>query len=101
MRLAELCDTSARVKATRSRLAKVAALAETIQKLPADLVAVGVGYLSGDLPQGKVGVGYARLRELWELPGAEAATLELREVHRTFDEVKAAAGSGSSERRMH
>jgi DNA ligase-1 len=100
MQLAELVETSARVKGTRSRLEKVARLAETITHLPPDLVAVGVAYLSGELPQGKVGVGYARLRELWQLPGAEAPSLDLREVHATLDEVKAVAGGGSSEKRM-
>src|SRR5215213_11122970 len=102
MRLAEIVATSAKVKATRSRLEKVARLAETIGRLPPDLVAVGVAYLSGDLPQGKVGVGYARLRELWDAPAADpaAAPLELREVHATLDEVKAVSGGGSGERRM-
>ena len=100
MQLAELVETSGKVKATRSRLAKVAALAETITRLPPELVAVGVSYLSGELPQGRVGIGYARLRELWALPGAQVPTLDLREVHLTLDEVKGAAGSGSSERRM-
>ena len=47
-----------------------------------------------------MGVGYARLRELWQLPGAEAPSLDLREVHATLDEVKTVAGGGSGERRM-
>lgn len=100
MRLAELVEASRRVGETRSRLEKVAVLSALIQRLPAELVAVGVSYLSGELPQGKIGVGYARLRQLWELPGAEAPSLDLHEVHRTLDDVKAIAGTGSNERRM-
>jgi DNA ligase-1 len=102
MRLAEIVETSTKVKATRSRLEKVARLAETIGRLPPALVPVGVAYLSGELPQGKVGVGYARLRELWEAPAAApgAAPLELGEVHATLDEVKGVSGGGSGERRM-
>jgi DNA ligase-1 len=100
MRLAELVETSRRVGETRSRLEKVALLADVIQRLPADLVTVGVAYLSGELPQGKVGVGYARLRELWDMPGAAEPSLDLPEVHRALDDVKAIAGAGSNERRM-
>jgi DNA ligase 1 len=53
----------------------------------------------GELPQGRLGVGYARLRALWGAPAAAESTLELAEVHRTLDELRHIAGSGSSERR--
>src|SRR5689334_10653672 len=59
MRFAELVETSRRVAATRSRLEKVAHLSEVIQKLPPELVGIGTSYLAGDLPQGRLGIGYA------------------------------------------
>jgi DNA ligase 1 len=103
MRLGELVETSQKVSAARSRLDKIALLAATIQRLERPLVGVGVGYLMGELPQGRLGVGYARLRALWTEPGVGAgdATLQLAEVHRTFDELKAIAGGGANERRAN
>jgi DNA ligase 1 len=99
MRLGDIVETSQRVSAASARLEKIALLAATIQRLPRPLAGVGVGYLMGELPQGRLGVGYARLRALWDGPAAAEATLELVEVHRALDELKAIAGSGSNERR--
>ena len=101
MRLSEIVETSGRIGATRARLEKVALLAECIRRMPLPLIPVGVAYLAGELPQGKVGVGYARLRELWQSPQSEVAapSLELGEVHGTLDEVKAVSGAGSNDRR--
>ncbi|HXU83691.1 MAG TPA: ATP-dependent DNA ligase [Polyangia bacterium] len=99
MRLAEIVATSKQVGATRSRLQKTALLADCIRRLPAELVAVGVSYLAGELPQGKLGVGYAALAGLREGASAAEATLDLAEVDRAFGAIKAEAGGGSVERR--
>ena len=99
MRLAEIVETSEQVAGTRSRLEKVARLAACIVRLPPALVAVGASYLAGELPQGRLGVGYATLGALRAIPGAPEPTLELAEVERTFAAVKAEAGAGSAARR--
>ena len=55
---------------------------------------VAVAYLSGVLPQGSVGIGWASLREL--PPVAEPpATLELLEVDAAVSRIAAIAGAGS------
>ena len=61
MLLAELLAASERVAATRSRLAKIDALAECLRRLDASEIALGVAYLSGDTRQGRIGIGYAAL----------------------------------------
>jgi DNA ligase-1 len=61
MLLAELVNAAERVAATASRNVKVATLAELIGLLSADEVAPAIGFLSGDVRQGKVGIGWARL----------------------------------------
>jgi DNA ligase-1 len=99
MRLAELVETSRRVTATRSRLEKVAHLADLIRRLPPPLVAIGVAYLAGELPQGRLGVGYAQVRELRGGAVATEPTLELADVDRAFAALKNEAGGGSAERR--
>ena len=100
MQLGRLVETSRRVAATRSRLEKVAHLAELIRQLPPPLVGVGVAYLTGELPQGRVGIGYAVLRDLQPAAGVVAGPpLELGEVDAAFSAIKDVRGAGSVERR--
>jgi DNA ligase-1 len=102
MRLAELVETSSRVAATRSRLEKVAHLAELLRRLPPPLIPIAASYLAGELPQGKLGVGYAvlsALREEAAAPAAVEAALDIAEVDRVFAAIKAEAGGGSASRR--
>jgi DNA ligase-1 len=91
--LDEIAQTSADVAATSSRLAKVARLADCLALASADEVAVAVAYLSGVLPQGTIGVGWAALREL--PPPAPRPTLELLEVDAAASRIAAIAGPGS------
>ena len=101
MRLAELVDASSQVGATRSRLEKTDRLATLIRRLPAPLVATGVSYLSGELPQGRLGIGYAALSDLRraDTPPAIEATLSLDEVDAAFSAIKTARGAGAAGRR--
>jgi DNA ligase-1 len=92
--LDEIARTSAAVGQTRSRLAKIDLLAATLRRLDTDEIPIAVAYLSGVLPQGTVGVGWASLRHL--PPSATPPpTLELREVHAALDRIAAASGKGS------
>lgn len=67
MLLAELVATSQSVAETSKRTHKVERLAACIGALAPEERAVGVCYLAGELPQGKIGLGYATLYS-----GAEA-----------------------------
>jgi DNA ligase-1 len=101
MRFGELVETSRRVSATRSRLEKVAHLAEFIRRLPPELIGIGTSYLAGDLPQGKLGIGYAilgNLRDAMPTPAIEP-TLDLADVDRFFSSIKNESGGGSAQRR--
>ena len=99
MQLAEIVATSTQIAGTRSRREKIERLADCIRRLPSRLVAVGVAYLAGDLPQGKLGVGYAALGRLRGGVTAEESTLDLGEVDDAFTAIKAESGGGSVERR--
>jgi DNA ligase-1 len=92
--LAELVTTSAAVTATRSRLAKVAALADCLRRAEPGEMAIVVSYLSGELRQRRAGVGWAALRDL-PAPAA-APSLEVAEVDRAFARIEAASGPGST-----
>ncbi len=94
MQLCEVVATSAVVTATSSRSAKVAALAELLRRLDADEVAVVVAALTGEVRQGRIGVGWATLRGLDVAPAA-VASLTVADVDRALDDLAALVGPGS------
>jgi len=97
--LEELAETSAAVAASPARLAKVERLAACLRRLDPDEVHPAVAFLSGELRQRQIGVGWAALREL-PAP-AEAASLTVAEVDAGFERVGRLAGPGSqAERRL-
>ena len=100
MRLADLVDTSQRVADTSSRLAKIAALAELLRRLPLDDIEIGVSFLSGSARQGRIGVGWSMIGEARSAAPAESATLEIREVDEAFGRIAALTGAGSSREKI-
>jgi DNA ligase 1 len=93
MLLDELARTSTAVADTPARLEKVALLAALLRRLRPDEVAVAVAYLSGELPHGSIGVGWAALRDV---PSPAAApSLGVLEVDAALRRVGAASGPGS------
>ncbi|HEY7754625.1 MAG TPA: ATP-dependent DNA ligase [Actinomycetota bacterium] len=94
MLLADLARTSEVVASTSGRRAKVDLLADLLRRCRPDEIAVAVAYLSGRLPQGTVGVGWAAIRDLDAAVAAEP-TLELLDVHAAFERIGAATGTGS------
>jgi DNA ligase 1 len=93
MLIQELVQTSATVAATRSRKAKVAALAETLARAERGQLPLVAAWLGGALLQRRTGVGWRGLQAL-PSPAAEPS-LTVAEVHEAFDRLAALAGSGS------
>ena len=58
-----MADASEAVAATSSRLAKIAVLATALHDAGPAEVTIAVAYLSGELPQRQIGVGWATLRQ--------------------------------------
>jgi len=98
VKLCELVETSKRVAQTRSRKEKVQQLAECLRHLSGDEIAIGVSWLIGALPQGKIGVGWGTLRGA-NAENAVSATLTLREVDSAFARLARLAGRGSTAER--
>lgn len=94
MLLDEIARTSAAVAESSSRLAKIERLADALRLLRTDEVPVAVAYLSGDLPQGTIGVGWASLRDL-PPPADPPSTLELLDVHAALERIRLSSGRGS------
>src|SRR5215210_2260611 len=93
MLLEEVAAASADVAATSSRLKKVERISSVLAELRPDEVPIAVAYLSGVLPHGSIGVGWASLRDV-PAPAREA-TLELVEVDATLRRISGLAGAGS------
>jgi DNA ligase-1 len=98
VQFSEIAATSLAVTATRSRKSKTTRLATAIGDLMGDEVAIGVSYLSGRLPQGKLGVGFAAIRDV-ERSAAANPSLSLLDVDTTLREIEATRGAGSRARR--
>jgi DNA ligase-1 len=93
MLLAEIVATSTAVAATRSRKAKVAALAEALRHARPEELETVVSYLGGTLRQRRTGLGWRGMSELPD-PAAEPA-LTVTEVHEAFEALALIAGTGS------
>lgn len=100
MLLVDVACASAEVGAAPARLAKVARIAELLTRAAdadAGLVAIVVSWLSGELPQRQIGVGWAALRST--PPPAMGPGLTVASVDATFTAIGAVAGPGSQARR--
>ena len=99
MLLFDVATASADVGGSASRLAKTARIAELLSQAKTDpaLVAVVVAWLSGELPQRQIGVGYAALRSL--PPAAARPRLTVHGVDAALSAIGAVAGKGSQSRR--
>ena len=93
MLLTEIAAASTDVAATSSRLAKTARIADCLALASADEVRIAVAYLSGELPQGAVGVGWAALKDRPE--AAADPVLELLEVDAAVSRLQTISGPGS------
>jgi ATP-dependent DNA ligase I len=92
--LAELAEVSRAVAATRARLAKIEALAGALRSATPHEAPIAVAFLSGELPQRQIGVGWAALRQA--PPPAAEPSLMLADVDEAFTAIGALAGKGSA-----
>ena len=119
--LSEVVDVSAAVAATSARSAKVEQIAALLGRVPPGEVTVAAAFLSGELLQGQIGVGYAAVGELLRTPAATAAAavraaqdavtdragppeapaaaLGLTDVDAAFEAIGAVTGPGSQAER--
>ncbi|OBB16002.1 ATP-dependent DNA ligase [Mycolicibacterium setense] len=101
MLLADVAAASADIAGTSARLTKIdriaAVLAVAAAEADARTVAVTVSWLSGELPQRQIGVGWAALRSL--PPPAEIPSLTVTGVDAAFSEIKNTTGKGSQAQR--
>ena len=93
MDFAELAATSDAVREASGRKDKVALIAQALRRLEPDEAQAGAAFLSGELLQRQIGVGWATLRSVPE-PAAEPG-LSVADVARAFEAIGALGGAGS------
>jgi DNA ligase-1 len=96
--LADLVDTSRAVGATSARREKVDLLAGALRRLEPDEVPAGVAFLSGELRQRQIGVGWATLRDA-PAGADDRSDLTVAELDAAFERIGACAGPGSQAER--
>ena len=98
MLLERVACTSRDVGATRSRKAKTEHLAACLGSAERDEVEIVVKFLSGEMRQGRIGIGYRAVHSVEAEPAGDAS-LTVREVDARFSDIKEIAGKGSNARR--
>ncbi len=94
MLLANVVETSRRVTDTAKRLEKIDLLATLLRQLNPDEIETVVTFLSGGARQGRIGVGFAALRDA-AAPPAESPTLQILDVDCALESLAKARGPGS------
>ena len=98
MLFSQIVATSRDVGATRSRKVKVGALREVLTRLEPSEVEPVVAWLSGELRQGRIGIGWRTVADIPATP-VDAGSVTVSEVDGTISAVAAVTGSGSAARR--
>ncbi|MFI9554750.1 ATP-dependent DNA ligase [Nonomuraea endophytica] len=93
MLLIDVVRVSEAVTRTSARLGKVGHLAELLGRVGPDEAEIAIAYLSGELPQRQVGVGWRTLQDI--PPPRLAATATLAQVDGLLSRIKAVSGQGA------
>jgi DNA ligase-1 len=96
-RLVDIAEASVQIASTAARSSKTKQLAALLRAADTDDVPTIVAWLSGELLQRRIGVGFAALSAL--PPAASAPSLAVAAVNRAFSEMGEASGTGSQTRR--
>jgi DNA ligase-1 len=100
MELARLVEAVEQVRATSKKSEKIRILADTLRATQGPEIALCAMYLSGLLPQGKIGIGWNLIQRCLQDTQMAGEALTLADVHQTLDRIAVERGAGSTERRV-
>jgi DNA ligase-1 len=100
IRLKTLVEVSERVRAASRKKDKILLLAQLLQQGQGEEISLAAQYLSGRLPQGRLGIGWATLQEALQGAGGSPRSLSLSDVDQCFDGLSKEKGPGSLSRRI-
>jgi DNA ligase 1 len=91
-----LASASLRVGATSRRTTKAKELSNVLRQLAEDEIEIATQYLSGDIPQGRIGIGYASLRTAVQAPSVDVPQLTIHAVDTALTKYASIKGAGSA-----
>ncbi|MFJ9575285.1 ATP-dependent DNA ligase [Streptomyces sp. NPDC101191] len=101
MLLARVAEVSGQVAATSARSQKIGLLAELFAEADPDESPLVIAYLSGRLPQGRIGVGWSVLKHVLPpaVPPVAEPELTLAGADAALSELAGVSGAGAQSRR--
>jgi len=100
MLLARLVEVVSKVRATTKKTEKMALLADFLRQTQDKETELAALYLSGALPQGKIGVGWRMIQDAMGDDSRSGEPLTLNEVDESFASIASDQGPGSTERKV-
>ena len=97
--LTEIVTASREVAATRSRLKKIARFAEVLRRLEAGELPAAVGFLCGELRQGRLGLGPRALQSVRAEPEPDRPRVTVLELDAVFQALEDLSGKGVASER--
>jgi DNA ligase-1 len=97
--LADIVAASREVAATRSRTKKIARFAGLLSALSAAELPAAVGFVCGELRQGRLGVGHRALHSVAAEPQAQSSEVTVLELDAVFQALEDLAGKGVASER--
>ena len=99
MLLAQLVELVGRIRGTSKKTEKVRLIAESLGQTRGRDTELLALYLTGTLPQGRIGFGWRSIEAAMTDRPAAGPPLTLAEIDRAFDALATEKGAGSAERR--
>ncbi|HEY3196582.1 MAG TPA: ATP-dependent DNA ligase [Nitrospirales bacterium] len=100
MQLARLVEVVGKLRATTKKTEKIALLAEFLRQTEGKETELAASYLSGSLPQGKIGIGWRIIEAALVEDPASGEPLTLLALDQVLGVIAADQGSGSAERKI-
>jgi len=97
--LTDIVAASRDVSATRSRLKKIARLAGILRQAESGELSAAVGFLCGELRQGRLGLGPRTLQRLRAVPLATTTAVSVLELDAVFQALQDLSGAGVASER--
>jgi DNA ligase-1 len=97
--LTDIVAASRDVAATRSRTKKTARFAEVLRGLTPEELPAAIGFLCGELRQGRLGLGYRTLRDVKTEPEPQGSAVTVLELDAVFRALEDLSGKGVASER--
>src|SRR6476646_4283401 len=99
MLLREVAEVSNAVALLSGRLDKTATLAAALKEMSLEEIDIGVSWLSGVLPQGRIGLGWSTISRALQAGASDHSELGILDVDRSLSRIAKISGAGATRER--